>query len=81
MEFREQNQLDKNNNIFLYAVVIVLKYKKIIIDHAIYIKVFYDTTVSYLTVSTDYFFNTNNNDTLFPETRRVFEEAFEIKFQ
>ena len=32
------------------------------IDHAIYIKVLSDATVYYITVSTDYFINTTNND-------------------
>ena len=44
----------------LHAVSTILKYKKITIDHDIYIKVFSDETVSYLTVSTDDVLNTNN---------------------
>ena len=59
----------------------MIKYKKSTIDHAIYIKVLSDGTVSYLTVTTDYFLSTTNNETEFPEPRRVFEEAFEIKVQ
>ena len=51
------------------------------IYHAIYIKVFYDWTVSYLMVYTDDDLNTTNNETYFPELRRVSEEAFEIKPQ
>ena len=43
---RQWNQL-------LDAVVTILEYKKKTIDHAIYIKVFDDGTVFYLTVSTD----------------------------
>ena len=35
--------------------VTIIKYKKITIDHAIYIKVFSDGTVSYLAFSTDDF--------------------------
>ena len=62
-------------------MVTILKYKKITIDHAIYIKVFSDGTVSYLAVSTDDVLNTYNNETAFPELRRVFEERFEMKFQ
>ena len=37
--------------------------------------------MSYLTVSTDDFFNSTNNETAFPELTRVFEEHFELKFQ
>ena len=48
-------------NRLLDAVVSILKYKKITIYHAIYIKVFTDGTVSYITVSTDDIFNTTNN--------------------
>ena len=51
------------------------------INHAIYIKVFSDGTVYYLTVSTGDVINSTNNETAFPEIRRVFEEAFEIKVQ
>ena len=41
------------------AVATIRKYNKSIIDHAIYIKVFSDGTVSYLTVSTDDVINTS----------------------
>ena len=58
-----------------------MKYKKIKIDHDIYIKFFSDGRVSYLTVSTDDFLNTINNKTEFTELRSVFEEVFDIKFQ
>ena len=61
-------------NRLLDAVVTILKYKKSTIDHAIYIKVFADGTVSYLTVSTDDVLNTNNNENAFPELTRVFKE-------
>ena len=50
-------------NILLDAVVTIIKYKKITIDHSIYIKLFYDLTVSYLKVSNDDILNTNNNET------------------
>ena len=62
-------------------MVAILKYKKIIIDNYIYIKVFYDVTVSYLTVSMVGVLNTTNNDIAFPELTIVFEEHFEIKVQ
>ena len=42
-------------------MVKILKYNKSTIGHAIYIKVFADGTVSYLTVSKYYFLNTTNN--------------------
>ena len=63
---RQWNQL-------LDAVVTIIKYKKIIIDYAIYIKVFSGVTVSYFTVSTNDVLNTTNNETQFPEIRKVFE--------
>ena len=47
----------------------------------IYIKVFYDENMSYLTVSTDNVLNATNNDTPLTELRRVFYEYFEIKVQ
>ena len=61
-------------------MVTKIKYKKIVIDHAIYIKFFSDGTVSYLTVSTDDFLITTDNETAFPELT-FFEENFEIKVQ
>ena len=54
------------------AVVTILKYKKITIDHDIYIKVFYGGTVSHTSVSTGDVINTTNNETEFPELRRFF---------
>ena len=68
-------------NILLYAVVTILEYKKSTIDHAIYIKLFDDCTVSYLTVSTDDVLNTTNNENAFPELKIVFKENFEMKIQ
>ena len=62
-------------------MVLVIKYKKSIIDHAIYIKVFYYGTVSHIEVSTDDVLNTTNNETGFPELKIYFEEHFEKKFQ
>ena len=60
-------------NRLLDTVFTILKYKKRTIDHAIYIKVFSDGTVSYLTASTDDFLNTTNNENVFPEMTRVFK--------
>ena len=68
-------------NILLDAVVVILKYNKITIDHAIYIKVFTYGTVSYITFSTDDVINTTNSNTEFTELTRVFEEHFEMKVQ
>ena len=68
-------------NILLDAVVTVLKYKKSIIDHAIYIKFFTDGTVSYLTVSTYDVLNNINNDTAFPELTIFLKEHFDMKLQ
>ena len=58
-------------NILIDAVFIILKYNKNTIDHAIYIKVFTDRTVSYLTISTNNFLNNNNIKTAFTELTRV----------
>ena len=49
-------------NRILDAVVTIFKYNKIIIYHPICIKLFYDRTVSYITVSTDDVLNTINNE-------------------
>ena len=68
-------------NILLDAVVTILNYKKSKIDFAIYIKVFTYGTVYYLTVSTDDFLNSTNNETSFPELTSVFKEHFEMKLQ
>ena len=58
-------------NRLLDTVITILKYKKRKIDHAIYIKVFADGTVSYITVSIDNFLNTTNNDNTFTETKKI----------
>ena len=65
--------------IILDAGVKVPKYKKIIIDNAIYIKVFSNRTTFYLIFSTDNVLNTNNNYTSFTELKKVFEVEFKIK--
>ena len=62
-------------------MVTVLKYIIITIDHAIYIKVFYDRTVSYITVYTDNVVSTTNNKKEFSEPIRVFGEDIHIKSQ
>ena len=58
-----------------------LKYKKITIYHAVYIKVFSDGTVSCLRFYADDVLNNTNNKISFPELRIVLIEAFEIKVQ
>ena len=68
-------------NRILDAMVTILKYKKITIGHAIYTKIFYDGTVSYITVYTYDILNTTNNETSFTQLRIFFEEAFDIKVQ
>ena len=62
-------------------MVTILKYKKSTIDNTIYIKVFTDVTVSYLTVSTDDVLNNTNNKTEYLEITRVFKEYFDMKVQ
>ena len=68
-------------NWLLDALVTIIKYNKITIDHAVYIKVFSDVTVYYLSVSADDVINTNNNETVFSELTIDFEEHFEMKVQ
>ena len=62
-------------------MVTTIKYKNSTIDHAIYIKVFIDGTVSYITVSTDDVLNTTNNENKFPELTIFLKEHFEMKIQ
>ena len=50
-------------NRLLNVVVIIIKYNKSTIYNSIYIKVFSDGTLSYLTVYNDDVINTTNNDT------------------
>ena len=66
-----KNPAGRQYNRLLDAVVTLLKYKKSTIDHAIYIKVFTDGTVSYPEVSTDDVLNTTNNENVFTELTRV----------
>ena len=68
-----KNPAGRKWNRLLDAVVTIIKYKKSTIDHAIYIKVFDDGTLSYLAVSTDDVLNTTNNENEFPEPTRVFK--------
>ena len=54
-------------NQLLNAVVKMIKYKKITINHAIYIKVLSFGILSYLKVSIGDIINTTNHDIAFPE--------------
>ena len=63
----------KKWNRLLDEVLKILKYKKSTIYHAVYIKVFSDGTVYYLTVSTDDVLKYITNETAFTELTRFFE--------
>ena len=52
-------------NRLLYDVVKILAYNKVTINHDIYVKLFFIGVVSYLTVSTNGVFSTNNYNELF----------------
>ena len=67
-------------NRLIYAVVTIIDNKKSTIDYAIYIKVFSDGKMYYLSVSADDVINTTNNETSFTEPPRRFEEQFDMKF-
>ena len=56
-------------------VIKIIKYKESTIDHAIYIKVLFDGTVSYTTVSTGNVINTTNNEIVCPELK-IFWRSF-----
>ena len=81
MESKEQSQPEDNGIYYLMQWSQCFKYKKITIDHDIYIKCFSYGTVSYLTVYTDDVLNTTNNENAFPELTRVFKEHFAMKVQ
>ena len=66
-------------NRLLDAVVAILKYKKITIYHAVYIKVFSDGTVSYLKVSTDDIISNTYNEAQFTELTRVLKQLLRWK--
>ena len=62
-------------------MVTITKYKKSKIDNDIYIKVFSDRTMYYLTVYTDDILNITNSETSFTKLTRIFEETFGMKIQ
>ena len=68
-------------NRILDELVIMMKYNKIKIDHAIYIEILSDGNLPYFTVSTDDVLNNTNNNTHFTELMNIFEEKNYIKFQ
>ena len=78
---QETNPSGRQWNRLLDTVITIIKYIKRKIDHAIYIKVFTDGTVSYLTVSTDDVPNTTNNENVFTELTTVFKQHFDMKLQ
>ena len=67
-------------NPLLDEVVTILKYNKITIDHAIYIKVLSDWTLSCLTVSSGGVLNATDNDTAIPEIIKVFGKRLRLKY-
>ena len=74
-----KKQPDNNGINSLIQWVIIIKYEKITIDHAIYIRFFSDGTVSYLTFSTDDVLNTTNNETKCTELRIVSKKILRLK--
>ena len=71
----------RQRNRLLDAVVTITKYKRITIYHYIYIKVLYNGTVSYLNFFTGDVINTTNNETEYPELKRVLKNNFRLKFE
>ena len=75
-ELNSRNKVSCNTmDGILDIVVTIINYKKSTIDHAIYIKVFTDGTVSYITVSTDDVLNTTNNENAFTELTRFLKNT------
>ena len=62
-------------NILLDAVTTMIKYNKSKVNHSIFIKVFTDGTVSYLTLYNYDVLNTTNNKTEFTELRIVSKKS------
>ena len=75
---REKQSGGKWNRIF-DAVFTIIKYKKSTIDHAIYIRVFYDETVSHIIVSNHGVVNTTNDKTSFNELRIFLKKLLRLK--
>ena len=68
-----KNPSGRQWNRLLDEVVTVMKYKRIVIDNGICIKILPDGTISYITVSTDDVTNTTNNVIYFSDLRKVFQ--------
>ena len=74
-EIQGKNPSGRQWNRIIDEVVKIIKYKNITIDHSIYIKVFTDGTVYYLTVYTNDVLNTTNNETSFTELTKVLKNT------
>ena len=57
----------------------IISYKSSVIDYSIYVKLFSNGTVSYLTFPIDDLLYTKSNDNGFQELKNVFEETFESR--
>ena len=68
-------------NQLLDAVVTMMKYEKSTISHDIYINVFSNEIVSYVSFNINGVLNNTNNETSFPELRRVFKKILILKFK
>ena len=68
-------------NQLLDAVVTMMKYEKSTISHDIYINVFSNGIVSYVSFNINGVLNNTNNETSFPELRRVFKKILILKFK
>ena len=74
-EIQGKNPSGRQWNRIIDEVVKIIKYKNITIDHSIYIKVFTDGTVYYITVYTNDVLNTTNNKTSFTELTKVLKNT------
>ena len=68
-------------NLILDSVVTILKYKTIIIYHAIYIKVLYNGPMSYITVSNHDVINTTNNETELLNSEEFLKKFLRLKYK
>ena len=71
---QDTNPEGQQLNRLLNAVVTMMIYNKITIDHVININVFSYVTVSYIIVSTDDVLNNTTNEIPFPELIKVFQK-------
>ena len=68
-------------NQLLDAVVTMMKYENSTTSHDIYINVFSNGIVSYVSFNINGVLNNTNNETSFPELRRVFKKILILKFK